>query len=70
MGDVPLVCFDSDLALLLLGGPRSSRGSSVGEGGGIGAPRSISGGSSLTCSFSCFPGFFLVWRVFFWALDG
>ena len=63
MGDVPLDCFGSDLALLLLGGPRSKRGSSVGEGGGIGALRSMSGGSSLICNF-CFP-VFLVCRGFF-----
>ena len=64
-GDVPLDCFGGDLAILFLGGPRSRRGSSVGEGGGIGALRSISGGSSLTCSFSCFPGVFLAGRDFF-----
>ena len=61
-GDVPLDCFGNDLDLLLLGGPRSKRGSSVGEGGGIGALRSISGGSSLICSLSCF---FFVCRGFF-----
>ena len=64
MGDVPLDCFGNDLALLLLEGPRSKRGSSVGEGGGIAALRSISGGSSLICSLSCFP-VFLGCRGFF-----
>jgi hypothetical protein len=43
----------------------------VGEGGGIGALRSMSGGSSLTCNLSCFPIFFFVCRVFFFcALEG
>ena len=64
-GDVPLDCFGNDLALLLLGGPRSKRGSSVGEGGGIGALRSMSGGSSLICNFSCFPVFFVCRGFFF-----
>jgi hypothetical protein len=71
IGDVPLDCFGSDLALLLLEGPRSKRGSSVGEGGGIAALRSISGGSSLICSLDCFPVFFLGCRGFFFcALEG
>lgn len=71
MGDVPLDCFGGDLAILFLIGPRSKRGSSVGEGGGIGALRSISGGSSLICNFACFPGFFLAcWGLPFCALEG
>lgn len=71
MGDVPFDCFGGDLAVLVLGVPRSKRGSSVGEGGGTGALRSISGGSSLICSFSCFPVFFLACRGFFFcALEG
>ena len=71
MGDVPLDCFGNDLALLLLEDPRSRRGSSVGEGGGIAALRSISGGSSLICSLSCLPVFFLGCRGFFFcALEG
>jgi len=57
MGDVPFECFGNDLALLFLIGPRSKRGSSVGDGGGIGASRSISGGSSFI--LSCFPVLFL-----------
>jgi len=67
-GDVPLDCFGNDFDLLLLGGPRSKRGSSVGEGGGIGALRSISGGSSLICNLSCF--FFVCRGFFFCALEG
>lgn len=71
IGEVPLDCFGNDLALLLLEGPRSKRGSSVGEGGGIGTFGSISGGSSLICSLSCFPVFFLDCRSFFFcALEG
>ena len=70
MGDVPLDCFDNDLALLLLEGPRSKRGSSLGEGGGIGALRSTSGGSSLICNLSCFPVFLGCRGFFFCALDG
>lgn len=68
MGDVPLDCFGNDLALLLLEGPRSKRGSSVGEGGGIGTLRSTSGTSSLICNLNCFPVFFLGCRSFFFCV--